>query len=171
MSRKLPGLRDAIIVYVLIVVAALGGVAAHALWSQSGTVTVNVTAGTWAPTGTVNALRCKRESDELKSTDVSVAWDAVDANEYRLAATMTPENPRLSTQKWTVSSGATDVVETLKLIRDDASGSETYILAITPKFGDKHGTPTEFTVVLSQKNEKGGATANCTLIPKSGPGV
>ena len=49
MSRKLPGLRAALITDLLIVVLGLGGAAAYALWSQSGTVTATVTAGTWAP--------------------------------------------------------------------------------------------------------------------------
>lgn len=48
MNRKPPALRAALITYLLIVVLGLGAAGAHALWSQSGTVTLATTAGHWS---------------------------------------------------------------------------------------------------------------------------
>lgn len=74
MNRKLPGLRVALIAYLLIVVTALGGAGAYALWSQSGTVSVDVTAGHWSlPTITLAS------PGNVVRGNVALTADAIDA--------------------------------------------------------------------------------------------
>lgn len=141
MSRKLPGLRAGIITYVLIVLLALGGASAHALWSQRGTVTVNVTAGTWGPTGTVEAttVMCGQRIDRHKESDITVTWKAVRATGYRLE--IAP--PGFMVPATVLHTGAGEIVSTkLILTFDDNSGKGTYPLTITPTAGGLDGTPT-----------------------------
>jgi predicted ribosomally synthesized peptide with SipW-like signal peptide len=160
MSGKLPGLRAAIITYVLIVVLGLGGVAAHALWSQSGTVTVNLTAGHWAkPPGKVGNVSCTRGDTTDHTTLVTMTWEGVvDATKYELTARSSSSIPQ--TQTWIVEKSGEGVVSTPRSMQlPNNSGEHHYTLSITPIGPGGSGSATNVMVYLAQKN----TTPGCTI--------
>jgi predicted ribosomally synthesized peptide with SipW-like signal peptide len=157
MSGKFPGLRTAIITYVLIVVLALCGAAAHALWSQSGTVTVNVTAGHWGPTGTVKIDTCKQDPQHKYSV-VTVEWKAVDgATNYDAYATAEGKSDRVSASVAQTGNGFSATLE-LGFDNESNNGKGRYTLTITPMADKITGTPTTVNIVLSGKKE-----TTCTI--------
>lgn len=152
MSRKIPGLRAALVAYLLIVVLGLGAAAAHALWSQSGTVKVGVTAGTWGPTGKVDGatVTCGQRVDREWDSDITVTWKAVDATGYLL--TVTPKNGMDPNPAKVTHTGAKETVsEMITLKRSNSSGFGNFTLVITPT-GSEAGLPTTIDVALSHKN-------------------
>lgn len=151
MSRKFPGLRAAMITYVVVVVLGLGAAGANALWSQSGTVAVAVTAGTWAPTEKVDAatVTCSRADDNWKS-EVTVTWKAVEATGYEL--TTSSDGSITIEPLGGVTTGPADRVnQTITATRRDMSGFGHFTLSITPMFDGKPGTPTKIAVELEHK--------------------
>ncbi|GAA1871909.1 hypothetical protein GCM10009715_18480 [Paeniglutamicibacter psychrophenolicus] len=153
MSRKLPGLRAAMFTYVLVVVLGLGAAGAHALWSQSGTVAVAVTAGTWAPAGTVdaNTVTCSNRADEGWDAQVTVMWEAVDATGYRLSTT--PESFMDINPLDVVPTGpGHSVSQILTFKRPSMSGFGNFTLSITPMLDGKPGTATKIAVELDHKH-------------------
>lgn len=160
MKHKLPGLRTAAIVYVLLVITALGGAGAHALWSQSGTVVAPVTAGTWGPEpGKVGTVTCARGTNVDSSTNVTVSWQAVEATAYQLTVVGVDggsADPKVVTQP---TSGGT--VSTTINFRwpGNNSGQGKYTLSITAKTADKTGTATTINVDLIHKSSN---TVSCT---------
>lgn len=139
-QRCIPGLRMAAVVYLIIVIAGLAGTGAHALWSQTGTVTAGVTAGTWAPKP-VNSgsITCTRENAPNNQLDVTLDWDPTDATSYTVAATG-PSTPQ------PVSTTAAPA--TLRLERPDWFGTKTYQVTITPEAAGAKAAPTRIQVDL-----------------------
>jgi predicted ribosomally synthesized peptide with SipW-like signal peptide len=160
MSRKFPGLRAAIITYLLIVVLGLGGVAAHALWSQSGTVTVTVTAGTWAPTGTVKNVQCMRGPTGDKTTVVNVAWDALDADKYQLVADAKDGGRASISGNAVRTDKRVSATLVLEFANESNNGRGKYTLTIIPMFGYKSGDPTKININLTGKSQE---ETTCTI--------
>ena len=159
MSHKLPGLRAAIIAYMIVVVLGLGAAGAHALWSQSGTVVVGVNAGSWAPTGKVdsNTIMCSRTDVEWNST-VTVTWKAVDATGYELT-TAADKSVTINPLGGVTIGQGDRVSQTITLTRRDMSGFGYFTLSITPMVDGKPGTATTIAVTLDHKHQ---GTISCT---------
>lgn len=79
-------MRAALVTYLVIVIAGLGGTGAYALWSQTGTLSSNVTAATWAPAPvSASTVTCTLVTVGSQA-DVTLKWAATDATSYTVAA-------------------------------------------------------------------------------------
>lgn len=81
----MPGLRAAVVLYVMIVAGLLGGGAAFALWSQSGTAAVNATAAPMTPATIGRSITCSRQ--DTTAAYVTMEWGASDASGYQVTIT------------------------------------------------------------------------------------
>lgn len=129
-AKRIPGLRLALVVYLLIVLAGLGASGAHALWKLSGSAAGTVTAGSWAPKsidgGSVQCTRQDGSTGSTSYTDLKFSWPAVDADSYQLALTGNGMNLKETTSAPN---------QTFRLPKPGLFGSHTYTVSITPVVG------------------------------------
>lgn len=152
---RLPGLRAAIVVYVLIVVGLLGGGAAFALWSQSGTAAIQVTAAPVAPQTVGSAITCKRQ-DTANAANITVTWGATDASGYVVTVL---QNGAAFTQPATVRA-STAPTHTAVLAGINQNKTDDYVLQIVPFIGNAddsstwvRGQATSWTMTLTKSGQ------------------
>ena len=147
-KKPITGLRLAAIVFVTVLMLGLGGAGAHALWKMSGSAVGTVVAGSWAPKKiAATSVTCER-SDSGDHANITVTWQAVDADAYSLE--FTGKNVDVARKTSTLS-------ETFKVNKPGLFGSVDYKLSITPTVGSGSevvvGNPTKFNVTV--KNATG----------------
>lgn len=145
------GLRIALATYLTVVALGLGGSAAHALWTLNGTVTSTVTAGTWGPTKVDSAsVQCSRVDGD-KLSDITVTWNGIDADGYRVSATAAGGGTVPAPQLITKPSASGAFSATLRLGWPDGSGRGSYEIRIAPVSAGTAGEPTIIKALLGHK--------------------
>lgn len=144
-------MRTALTTHLLIVILGLGGTAAHALWSISGTVSSTVTAGTWGPTKVEGAsVQCSRVDGD-KLSDITVTWDGIDVDGYRVSATATDGGTVPAPELITKPSAGGTFSAILRLGWPDGSGRGNYEISIAPVSAGNTGEPTVIKAILGHK--------------------
>lgn len=150
--RRLPGLRTAAVVYLVVVVLGLAGAASYAAWSQRGAVSASIAVETWDPAAVrASSVTCSARSTviDLGDNHLEVGFEASpEATGYELSlrrSNGTITGPVVVTQP----KGSIPV--NMGLIR--LGGSDNYTLKIVPIYqGEKtlRGEPTYRSMTASK---------------------
>ncbi|MFE4837294.1 hypothetical protein ACFRAU_21770 [Arthrobacter sp. NPDC056691] len=155
MSRvdRVPGARTAMIAFGLTVTLGAGGAAAHALWQQSATATMTVSAASVWPGPAVTALTCANNASQKIATltlqlpqSAAVTYGALQSN---------GSIPK--TYTWgTVNAGAPGSSISLdinsQIIKDSPAGALTF--KVTAAYGDGTTASAQLVLTLSDSNNK-----------------
>lgn len=157
-ERRSGRVRLAAVVYAVVVILGLAGTGAHALWSQSGTATANISTGSWGPQK-ITAVACSAEIDGRWGTDTLIVNYAAPADADNVEVSVMSGSKTLDTQKLKVGSTRQYSVDlTLPLT---LWARESFILKLTPSYQGTAGETTTRTV-KTYKTVLGGPSASCS---------
>jgi len=150
---RVPGARTAVVAFVLTVLLGGGGAAAHALWQQSATATMSVSAASAWPGPAVTTLTCANNSSQKIATltlqvpqAATVTYGSVQSN-----------GTIPKTYAWgTVAGGAPGSTLSLdvnsQIIKDSPGGALTF--RVTATYADQTAATSQLILTLSDNNNK-----------------
>ncbi|MEE1621903.1 hypothetical protein ACQ7DA_09680 [Zafaria sp. J156] len=144
-GRRLPGMRAALALYLVIVTAGFGAAGAQALWSFNSAVSAGVTAGAWAPNPVTGTVTCTRQDGGPitdRYADITVRWTATDAVSYTVTAV------RKGSASVTISTTSTTSSATLRINRATLFDSQEYTATITATANGLQAAPRTFSLEM-----------------------
>ena len=166
-SGRIPGVVPAIGAFVLTVLLGVGGVSASALWQQSATATLSVTAnGAW-PGPELGALTCTNDAPEkiatLKVTataaPATITYAALQAN-GTYGPSYTGPTILLPSGTGNIVLTASPVAQMSQILKDNPAGGPLTV-RVTATYLDTTTASTEITLTYTITNGK----LVCPLVP------
>jgi hypothetical protein len=146
---QVPGAKAGLVAFVLTVLLGAGGVAAHALWQQSATAALSVSAaGSW-PGPAITALTCTNNASHKTATlHLQLPRDA--------DVTYTAAASPLKIYPWAkdVKAGTTatlDLTETSQVYADNLPGTVT--LQVTATYADQTDASAQLTLTFGSNGK------------------
>lgn len=144
---RIPGARTALAAFVLTVVLGTGGVAAHALWQQSATATMDVSAARSWPGPPVTSLTCANNASK-KTATLQLQLPQAAAVTYAASGAASPATYTWGTVGAGTPAGSLSLTQNSPVVTDNPTGPLT--LTVTATYTDQ--TDASATITLTKEN-------------------